>query len=142
MAVWSLAAGYRTARVRALLIDALCWSCRGDGARPPEAFRADSTGRNSVSPPRERLRQAICARLDLARALHLPIAVDEHPRQLLRVRVEDARAFLPQLGDRPRAGGGRIFLGRRIMAVGRHFRSRPRKLRSKWQEAAGAPASR
>lgn len=44
--------------------------------------------------------------------------------------------------DRPRAGGGRIFLGRRIMAVGRHFRSRPRKLRSKWQEAAGAPASR
>lgn len=44
--------------------------------------------------------------------------------------------------SRPRGGESRIFLGRRIMAVGRHFRSRPRKLRSKWQDLSEAPASR
>lgn len=36
--------------------------------------------------------------------------------------------------SRPRAGESRIFLGRRIMAIGRHFKSQPRKRRSKWQE--------
>lgn len=35
---------------------------------------------------------------------------------------------------RPRANESRIFLGRRIMAVGRHFKSQPRRRRSKWQE--------
>ncbi len=35
---------------------------------------------------------------------------------------------------RPRANESRIFLGRRIMAVGRHFKNQPRKRRSKWQE--------
>lgn len=44
--------------------------------------------------------------------------------------------------SRPRGGDGRIFLGRRIMAVGRHFRSKPRKLRSTWQELSGEPSPR
>lgn len=45
--------------------------------------------------------------------------------------------------SRPRANESRIFLGRRIMAIGRHFKSQPRRRRSKWQEQlAEAPAPR
>jgi membrane protein implicated in regulation of membrane protease activity len=45
--------------------------------------------------------------------------------------------------SRPRANESRIFLGRRIMAIGRHFKSQPRKRRSKWQEPlAEVPAPR
>ncbi|RYD24048.1 MAG: hypothetical protein EOP88_01805 [Verrucomicrobiaceae bacterium] len=45
--------------------------------------------------------------------------------------------------SRPRANDSRIFLGRRIMAIGRHFKSKPRKRRSNWQEQLSeAPAPR